>query len=73
MADYASVSAPLTVLMQKGKTCDGLPVQQHLFETLKARLLQVHVLIHPDHTKPYMLHMAAADVGVGATLSQLDT
>ena len=73
MADYASVSAPLTVLLQKGKTCDGLPVQQHHFETLKARLLQVCVLIHPDHTKPYMLDNDAADVGVRATLSQLDT
>ena len=59
--------------MQKGKTCDRLPVQQHTFETLKARLLQAHVLIHPDHTKPYMLDNDAADVGVGATLSQLDT
>ena len=73
MADYASVAAPLTVLMQKCKYWDRLQVQPHLFETLKARLLQVHVLIHSDHTKPYMLHMAAADVGVGATLYQLDT
>ena len=59
--------------MQKGKYWDGLPVQQHPFETLKTSLQQAPVLIHPDHTKPYMLDNDAADVGVRATLSQLDT
>ena len=59
--------------MQKGKYWDGLLVQQHHFETLKASLQQAPVLIHPDHTKPYMLDNDAADVGVRATLSQLDT
>ena len=39
---------------------------------MKARLLQTPVLIHLDHTKPYMLHTDASDVGVGATRSQLD-
>ena len=73
MAYYATVAAPLTYLMQKGKEWAWLPVQQHAFETLKARLLQAPVLINPDHTKPYMLHTDASDVGVGATLSQLDT
>ena len=43
------------------------------FETLKACLLQAHVLIHHDRTNPYMLHTDAADVDVGATLSQLET
>ena len=44
-----------------------------LAASLKARLLQATVLIHPDHTKLYMLHYDESDVGVGATLSQLDT
>ena len=70
---YATVAAPLTDLMQKGKELAWLPVQQHAFETLKERLLQAPVLIYPDHTKPYMLHTDASDVGVGATLSQFDT
>ena len=48
-------------------------MRQHAFETLKARHLKAPVLIHPDHTKHYMLHTDASDVGVGATLSQLDT
>ena len=59
--------------MQKDKHWDWLPVQQHAFETLKSRLLQTHVLIHPDHTETYMLHTDASYVGVGTTLSQLDT
>ena len=49
--DYATVAAPLTDLMQKGKEWAWLQVQQHAFETLIARLLQAPVLIHPDHTK----------------------
>ena len=59
--------------MQKGKEWAWLPVQQHAFETLKARLLKAPVLIHTDHTKPCMLHTDVSDVVVGATLSQLDT
>ena len=64
MADYAAVAAQLTDMMQKGKDWAWLPVQQQTFETLKARLLQATVLIHTDHTKPYMLHTDASDVGV---------
>ena len=43
------------------------------FETLKVCLLQAHVVIHTDRTNPYMLHTDAADVGVRAPLSQLET
>ena len=68
VADYATVAAPPTDLMQKGKYWAWLPVQQHAFETLKARLLQAPVLIHHDHTKHYMLYTDVTDVGVGATL-----
>ena len=71
--DYATVAAPLTDLMQKGKEWAWLPVQQHAFATFKACLLQAPVLIQPDHTKPYMLHTDASDVGVGGTVYQLDT
>ena len=72
VADYATVAAPLTDLIYKGKDWVLLPVQHHAFETLNVSLLQVHVLIHPAHNKPFMLHTDASDVGVGATLSQLD-
>jgi len=30
------------------------------------------VLVHPDHSKPYILHIDASDVGVGEALWQLD-
>ena len=73
MADYATFAAPLTDLMQKGKDWAWLPAQQHAFETLKVSPLQAPVIIHPDNTKPCMLHTDASDFGVGATLSQLDT
>jgi len=66
------VAAPLTDLMQNNIEWAWLAAQQHAFDTLKARLLQAPVLVHPDHSKPYLLHTDASDVGVGATLSQLD-
>ena len=72
MTDYASVAAPLTDLMQKNREWAWTAVQQHAFETLQARLLQAPVLVHPYNSKPYLLHTDASDVGVGATLSQLD-
>ena len=72
VADYETVATLPTDLMQKDKEWAWLQVQQHEFETLKARLLQTHVLVHHGHTKPYMLHTDASDVGVGATLSKLD-
>ena len=71
--DYSTVAAPLTDLMQKGREWAWFPAQQNAFELLKSRLLQAPVLIHPDMTKPFLLHTDASDVGVGATLSQLDT
>ena len=37
---------------------------------MKARLLRAPVLVHHDHSKPYLLHSDAWDIGVGATLSQ---
>ena len=58
--------------MQKGRKLAWLPAQQHAFEVLKARLLQAPILVHPDSKKPYLLHMDAFDVVVGATLSQTD-
>ena len=73
MANYETVAAPLTDWMQKGKDWAWLPAPQYAFQTLKASLLQATVFIHRDHTKPYILDMDASDVGVGATLSQLDT
>ena len=73
VSDYATVAAPITDLMQKGNDWAWLPDQPHAFETLRARLMQAPVLIHRDHTKLYVLHTDASDVGVGATLSQLDT
>ena len=73
MPDYASVAAPLTDLMQKGRDWAWQSTQQHAFETLKARLLQAPVLVHPDIKKPYVLHTDASEVGIGETLSQLDT
>ena len=72
VVDYASVAAPLTDLMQKGKEWAWQPQQQHAFEVLKARLLHAPVLVHPDPKKPFLLHTDASDVGVGATLSQTD-
>ena len=58
--------------MQKNREWAWLATQQHALETLEDCLLQAPVLMHPGNSKPYILHTDASDVGVGATLSQLD-
>ena len=73
MADYATVAAPLTDLQKKTTTWSWDLAHQNAFELMKARLLQAPVLIHPDMHKPFVLHTDASEVGVGATLSQLDS
>ena len=72
VADYATAAVTFIDLMQKNREWAWLAAQQHAFETLKARLLQAPVLVHPDHSKPYILHIDASDVGVGEALWQLD-
>ena len=56
VAFNATVAAPLKDVIQKGKEWVWVPVQQNVFETLKARPLQATVVIHTHHTNHYILH-----------------
>ena len=70
--DYSSIAAPLTNLQQTNVDWHWDTPEQNAFEELKKRLLQAPVLIHPDMSKPFVLHSDASDVGIGAVLSQLN-
>ena len=66
------MAAPLTDMQRKNREWRWGSAQQNAFETLKSRLLQAPVLMHPDPSKAFQLHSDASEVGIGATLSQLD-
>ena len=71
---YASISAPLTELLKKGK-----PEQVHwntqcdeAFQTLKRKLSESPVLRMPDFSRPFVVQTDASEVGIGAVLAQTD-
>ena len=69
---YATITAPLTDLLQKKRLWDWTQAAQMAFDALKLKLLKHPILTVPDPTKPYILHTYASEVGLGATLSQHD-
>ena len=72
VADYATVSTPLTNLMGKKAVWKCGEEEKRAFQALKARLLQYPVLTVPNFKLPVILHTDASDVWVGPTLSQKD-
>ena len=70
--DFALITAPLqTYIHSKGKTVPSEEVKQ-AFERIKQVLTSDMLLIRPDFTKPFILHVDAAKKvgGCGAILSQ---
>ena len=71
---YASISAPLPVLLKKGKPehVHWTAQCEEAFQILKHRLSESPVLKVPDFNKPFVVQTDASDVGIGAVLSQTD-
>jgi phospholipid-translocating ATPase len=42
------------------------------FIDIKKCLISAPTLVHPDYTKPFVLHTDASNYGIGAVLSQKD-
>ena len=73
---YAKIARPLNNLISrenadKKKTLvEWTPECQEAFEKLKKLCTEAPVLAYPDFTKPFKLHIAACDRGLGAILYQ---
>ena len=67
---FSTVAAPLTDLLKgKAKYVWSLSCQQ-AFENIKNVLCATPILAAPQMDNPFILHVDASDVGVGAVLSQ---
>ena len=73
--NFASISAPLTDLLQKRKP-DVLvwnEPQMQAFQTLKSCLIEAPILHLPDPQKTFGIQTDASNTGIGACLVQFDT
>ena len=66
-------AAPLTSLTQKGSSIkDWNSKCQETFSELKEALISAPVLVPPDWSRPFHLHIDASQLAIGATLTQFD-
>lgn len=72
VADYATITFPLTELQTKKKPFKWTAEAQEAFEKLKDALSTAPVLIHPDYSKRFIVQCDASKVGIGAVLAQED-
>ena len=68
--DYGLIAHPLFELTKKNKKYDWTQECQVSFDTLKKKLCEVPILMHPDHRKRYIIHTDASEKCVGAVLLQ---
>lgn len=70
--NYSEISLPLTNLTKKRQRFKWTPEAQTAFETLKQKLSEPPVLIHPDHNSPFILTTDASLHTVSGYLGQKD-
>ena len=71
--NFASITEPLTSLLQKGKKFIWNDTCQESFVNIKAMLSCSPVLQSPDFSKPFIVYTDSSGVGIGGVLMQLDT
>ena len=64
--------APLTDLLKLTTEWTWGPAQRSAFQQLKEGLCQTATLAYPDTKKPFIVHLDASNIAMGATLSQTD-
>ena len=67
---FSEIAKPLHKLTEKNKPFIWTEECSKAFETLKKKLVEAPVLIHPDFTKSFKLDVDASDHSIGAVLSQ---
>lgn len=69
---YASIAAPISNTVKKGKAFSFPAETKVAFDNLKNALVTSPVLVHPDFTKHFYIQCDASDYCVGAVLFQKD-
>lgn len=70
VSNFATITAPLTDVVKKGKVFRWTPEAAAAFEQLKKILVSAPVLASPDYSKPFVIQTDASDVGIGGVLLQ---
>ena len=68
--NFAVVAEPLTRLLQKKQTYIWKEDQRAAFGKVKRLLTSAPVLAMPDFKRPFIIHVDASDLGLGAVLMQ---
>ena len=68
--NFAVVAEPLTRLLQKKQTYIWKEDQRAAFGKVKRLLTSAPVLAMPDFERPFIIHVDASDLGLGAVLMQ---
>ncbi|GJR66589.1 putative reverse transcriptase domain-containing protein [Tanacetum coccineum] len=68
--NFPKIAKPLTILTQKSRTFDWGEDQENVFQTLKDKLCNAHVLALPDGPEDFMVYCDASGLGLGCVLMQ---
>ncbi|GJV16463.1 putative reverse transcriptase domain-containing protein [Tanacetum coccineum] len=68
--DFSKIAKSLTVLTQKSKTFDWGEEQENVFQTLKDKVCNAHVLSLPDGPEDFVVYCDASGLGLGCVLMQ---
>ena len=68
---FAHIAGPLHRLLEAGRTFEWTAECQIAFDTLKSVLISAEVMSYPNNVGLFILDTDASDVGIGATLSQM--
>ncbi|GJY39933.1 putative reverse transcriptase domain-containing protein, partial [Tanacetum coccineum] len=68
--DFSKIAKPLIVLTQKSKTFDWDEEHVNVFQTLKDKLCNTHVLALPDRPADFVVYCDASSLGLGCVLMQ---
>ena len=66
---FATLAAPLSILLRKKIRFEWSDLYAESFIKLKAALACALVLAHADQSKPFQVETDASDIGIGATLT----
>ncbi|GKA28706.1 putative reverse transcriptase domain-containing protein [Tanacetum coccineum] len=66
--NFSKIAKPLTILTQKSKTFNWGEEQEYVFQTLKDKLCNAHVLALPDGSEDFVVYCDASGIGLGCVL-----
>jgi hypothetical protein len=67
---YAKITTPMEKLLKKDCQFSWIEKFQQSFDTLKQKMVTTPILVFPDWTKEYHVHVDASSIALGDVLAQ---